>query len=328
MAQDKAFAPNQSASFCLGVDLGSRHLRIGLVDRTGEVLVFRREPYQVVPASPEQNRALADQLLAAVRQVMDEHPGQVAAIGIGFPGLVHQLTHRIIALPNVPSFANLDLYQEFKRVFNLPIAFENSSNAAAFAEMACGVAQGVSDWLYISIGTSVGSGLVLDGKLRRGKSGFAGEIGHININPDGIECACGSTGCLETIASVPNIVRRTRARLQRDSTSSLSRLGNEKITYEDVINAAEQGDDLARMMLERTGHFIGMAVADMINALNLSMVAIGGHPRARPFLVPAITEEARRRAFPASFEDCQIVAARLGEEAGVVGIALLAAKLI
>jgi glucokinase len=331
MAQPEASTEMDSAPILIGVDLGSQHIRAGAVDRTGRLLSFRREPYTATGESEASGRALADQLLAAVTGLIGEQAASlpVAAIGVGFPGLVHQTTHRIVNLPHAPSLVHLDLYQEFERAFGLPVIFENNANAAAFAEMTRGVAQGAPDWLYLSIGAGVGAGLVLDGKLRRGKSGFAGEIGHINIDPDGIECACGSLGCLETMVSAPNIVRRTRIRLHRDSTSSLSRFGEQGVfTYEDIIAAANQGDDLARMMLQRTGSFMGMAVADVINLLNLSLVVIGGHPGARPFLVPAIAEEARRRAFAAVFEDCRILAAELGEEAGVIGAALLAHKSI
>lgn len=328
MAERTTQTESAPGSVLIGVDLGSKHIRIGSVDPSGQVLTFRHEPYSAAGQN-EGGRALADHLLSAVKQMVAEQSAaaRVAAIGVGFPGLVHQTTHRIVKLPNAPSLVNVDLYQEFESAFGLPIAFENNANAAAFAEMTRGVARGVSDWLYLHIGNGVGAGLVLGGQLRRGKSGFAGEIGHLNIDPDGIECACGSLGCLETMVSEPNIVRRTRARLRRDSTSSLSRLGAMGgFTYDDLVAAAEHGDDLAKMMMQRTGHFIGMAVADMINVLNLSMVAVGGAKAARRFLVPAITEEARRRAFAAAFEDCQIVAAELGEEAGVIGAALLANK--
>jgi glucokinase len=331
MAQGEATTETVTSPVCLGVDLGSQYIRIGTVDQTGRLLAFRREPYTAAGDGAESGRALADQLLAAVQRLLNEQSAAlpITAIGVGFPGLVHQTTHRIVKLPHAPSLVNLNLYQEFEGAFRLPVTFENNTNAAAFAEISRGVARGVSDCLYLGIGTGIGAGLVLDGKLRRGKSGFAGEIGHINIDPDGIECACGSFGCLETMASAPNIVRRTRARLQRDSTSSLSHLGAQhQFTYEDIITAAHSGDDLARLMMKRTGHFIGMAVADVINLLNLSMVVIGGAPAARPFLVPAITEEASRRAFAAAFEDCQIVAGELGEEAGVIGAALLASKAV
>ncbi len=316
-------------SVLLGVYLSSRLIRIGTVSHEGQVLSFRRENYLAQSGQPESGSTLAEHLRALVRQVVSEQAetAPVAAIGVGLPGLVNHGTRRIVSVTNAPSLVDVDLFQEFAREFLMPIAFDNNANASAYAEMHGGVTQGVSDWLYLSIGTGVGSGLVLDGKLRRGKSGYAGEVGHINIDPDGEECACGSFGCLETKASAPSIVQRTLDRLRRDATSSLSRFG-EDLTYEQIIEAAQQGDDLARLMVQRTGHFIGMAVADMINVLNLSMVVVGGAPAARPFLVEAIIEEARRRAFAPAFEDCQIVAAKLGEQAGVIGAALLAGKLL
>ena len=166
----------------------------------------------------------------------------------------------------------------------------------------------------------------MDGKLRRGKSGYAGEIGHMNVDPEGLECSCGSRGCLETICSANNIVRRTHARLERDKTSVLSEFEkhDKDFTYDDIIEAAHNGDDLALLMMNRTGHFIGMVVADMINMLNLSLVVVAGNVAARPLLLPAIADEAQRRSFDEAYSDCEIVAAQLASEAGVLGAAFLA----
>jgi glucokinase-like ROK family protein len=310
----------------LGIDLSSRHIRVGAIDATGKLLHFRREPHELAPGSAETGRVLADKLLATTKNTIAEVSAPVAAIGVGFPGLVNHATHRIVRLPNAPSLADIDLHQEFVAAFGVPIVFENNTNAATIAERKQGIAQGVSDWLYLRIGHGVGAGLVLDSKLRRGKSGYAGEIGHMNIDPEGVECSCGSRGCLETVCSAPNIVRRTRARLERDKTSVLSAFEkrDEDFTYDDIIKAAHEGDELALLMLQRTGHFIGMTVADMINVLNLSMVVIAGNSAARPLLIPAIVEEAKRRSFPETFADCQIVAGQLNSEAGVIGAALLA----
>ncbi|MEP7274648.1 MAG: ROK family protein, partial [Acidobacteriota bacterium] len=312
----------------IGVDLGSASIRTGAVGQDGKLLDFRLES-EVVGAAPAKGREVADHLLASVDKMVSEHSrsAPIAAIGVGFPGLVDHSNHRIINLPNAPGLVGLDLFGEFKNRFGVPVYFENNANAAAYAEMTWGAARGESDWMYLHIGAGIGAGLVLDGKVRRGKSGYAGEIGHINIDPEGIECPCGSFGCLETMASASNIVRRTRDRLRRDATSSLSRLGAMGgFTYDDIVAAAESGDDLAKMMLQRTGVFIGRALAGVINLLNLSMVAVGGAPSARPFLVPAIIEETRRRAFAPAFQDCRIVAAELNGEAGVIGAALLAAR--
>lgn len=322
MAQLLSPLEHSAPSLLLGVDLGGHHLRLGTVDQHGQVLTFRREPY--TPAAQTDARALVEQTLTAIRQMMEEQAANAhfAAIGVAFHGLVVQEAGRVFSLPHLPSVAEIDLRQEFVRAFNLPVHFDNNAVAAAFAEMTLGVARGVNDWLYLHIGANVSAGLVMSGQLQRGKSGLAGAIGQMMIDPE----RSGDAVPLETVVSAENVVRRTRERLKRDNTSSLSRLGAMGgFTYDDIIDAAHGGDDLAKIMLQRTGSFIGVVIADGISLLNLEMVAVGGAPGGRPHLVEAITKEARQRAAAETFADCRIVAAELGAEAGVIGAALLAA---
>lgn len=305
----------------LGLDLGSNHMRIGAVDWSGKVLAFRREPYP--QEATENPRALADQILMVIGQMVEEHSSisPITAIGAAFPGPVNQPAQRVLRLAHLPSLAEIDLHGEFSRAFGMPVHFENNANAAAYAEMTLGVARGVNDWLFLHIAANVGAGLVLGGTLQRGQSGLAGAIGQTSIDPERV----GNAVQLETMVSAENIVRRTRDRLHRDKTSSLSRLGAMGgFTYDDIIAAAHGGDELAKIMLQRTGLFIGMAIADVISLLNLSMIAVGGAPAARQFLVPAIAKEAQQRASEEAFSQCRIVAAELGAEAGVIGAALLA----
>jgi glucokinase len=321
------FSPTESSreafkeTGLLGVDLGGNHIRIGTVETSGRLLAFRREPYS--EQATQSSRALADQILTVSRQMVDEHTSTspVSAIGVAFPGLVNQPTRRVLPMPHLPSLAEIDLHGELLHEFSVPVYFDNNANAAAYAEMAQGIAQSVDDWLYLHIGANVSAGLVLGRRLQRGRSGLAGAIGQVRIDPE----RNGDSVQLETMVSAQNIVRRTRDRLHRDKTSSLSRLGAMGgFTYDDIIEAAHGGDDLARMMLQRTGLFIAMAIADVTSLLNLSMVAVGGAPAARPFLVQAIAGETQQRVSEEAFYDCRIVAAELGAEAGVIGAALLA----
>jgi glucokinase len=172
----------------------------------------------------------------------------------------------------------------------------------------------------------VGGAIILDGRLWRGDSGFAGEFGHITIQPDGAECSCGNRGCLETVASAPNIVRRTQDRLRRDGTSSLSRLGLKRdFEAADVAHAASEGDDFAAMMLERTGRHIGQGLAAVINLLNIERIVLGGViMEAGDLLLEPVIRETKRRAFRPCFESTQIVAASLARDAVTVGSAMLA----
>ncbi len=325
MAQTNA--PQQSSkatnlkSALLGVDLGSNHIRVGTVGPTGEVLAFRREPYS--EQARKNSRALADQILSVSSQMMEEQAATlpVTAVGVAFPGLINQETRRVIEISQFPSLTEIDLHKEFTQTFGVPTHFENNANAAAFAEMSVGAARNVDDWLYLHIGANISAGLVINGRLRHGKSGLAGAIGNMNVYVE----HPGSLIPLQSIASAESVVRRTRERLEKDRTSSLSKLGAMGgFTYDDIITQAHAGDDLAQMMLSRTGTYIAMVIADVINLLNLAMVAIGGAPAARPFLAASIADGVRARAFTAAISDCRVVAAELEVEASVIGAALLA----
>jgi glucokinase len=303
----------------LGVDLGSNHIRLGTVDPAGKLLAFRREPY--TDASREHPRALADHVRAVIQQMIAEQPA-IGAIGVAFPGLVKQMG-QLVDLAQLPSLAAIPLHQELTDAFRVPVYFDCNANAAAHAEHTLGLARGVEDFLYLHIGANVSVGLVLGGRLQHGRSGLAGDLGQMRIYVEHL----GESVPLEAMVSASNIVRRTQARLQRDRTSSLSRLGAMGgFSYDDIIAAAHGGDDLAKMMLQRTGLFIAIALADIISLLNLSLIAVGGAPAARNFLVPAIASEVRERVLDDAFHDCRIAAADIGAEAGVIGAALLAGQ--
>jgi predicted NBD/HSP70 family sugar kinase len=315
---------NPLSTTAIGLDLGKQHLRIGLLNAAGALQHFQRFDYSFDREdAPHNGRVVLDQMLAATKQFIAEqsHRETPRAIGIALPGLIHHQTQRIIKLPYVPALAELDVRGEFAKTFNAEVKLVNNAQAATHAEMQRGRAQGESDWLYLHLGANVSAGLVLGGKLQYGKSGLAGALGEMMIDPE----RTGDFVTLESMVSAENTVRRTQKRLQRDSTSSLSRLGLQRqFNYNDIVEAAEAGDDLARLMLQRTGKFIGLAIAESINLLNLSLIVVGGAPSARPYLVSAIADEARLHTHPALYDDCRIIAAELGAEATVIGAALLA----
>jgi glucokinase len=227
---------------------------------------------------------------------------------------------------DLPAVAHGDLQAELRAATGLPVVLDNDANAGALGEYTVGAGRGSRNMFYVTIGTGIGGALILDGRLWRGVSGFAGEFGHITIDREGEECTCGNVGCLETVASAPNIVRRTHERLLRDSTSSLSRLGLQKsFTAADIAHEARSGDDFALLMIERTGRYIGTAVAAVINLLNVERVVLGGGVMdAGPLILDPIIREAGRRSFQPCFEAAQIVAASLGPDAVPIGAAVLA----
>ena len=300
----------------IGINVSGTQARAALIDQAGELLetkVAEITPKQIIP-----------QLAALVEDLARRGP--VASIGVAIPGLVNRQTDRVIAPRDMPSAMVEDLHAQLMQATGLRVELENDANAAAYGEYKAGAGLGARNMFYMMIGNGIGGAIIVDGKLWTGASGFAGEVGHITIDTEGLECVCGNTGCLETVASAPSIVRRARERLYRDNTSSLSRLAlNKSFTAEDVAHQAKEGDDFALMMIERTGKYIGTGVATVINLLNIERIVLGGGVMdAGSLILNPIIQEAKRRAFQPCFEATQIVAAKLGLDAAPIGAALLA----
>jgi len=294
-----------------------QQLRAALIDGTGKILETRD-----AAISPENTVERA----ATVAADLGSKTGNVLAIGFAIPGLVNRQTDVVSLSPDLPSTIRDGLHSDLMRATGLRVELENDANAAAYGEFKVGAGRESRDMFYMMIGNGIGGAIILDGKLWTGSSGFAGEVGHITIDAEGLECVCGNTGCLETVASAPSIVRRARERLNRDSTSSLSRLGLTKnFTADDVAHQANEGDDFALMMIERTGKYIGTGVASVINLLNIERIVLGGGVMdAGQLILNPIIQEAKRRAFQPCFEATQIVAAKLGRDAITIGAAMLA----
>jgi glucokinase len=308
-------------NYLIGIDLSGQTTRAAIVTSDGEI-IERRE------AALERD-ALVPQVVRMVAELRDK-ASAIAAIGVGVPGLVNRETDRVIFSSDLPALTRGDLQSELIKATGLSVELENDANAAAYGEYKVGTGRGSRDLFYITIGIGIGGALIFDGKLWLGASGFAGEFGHVTIDNDGIECRCGNRGCLETVASAPNIVRRTHERLFRDNTSSLSRLAvNREFTAADIAREAKNGDDFALMMIERTGKYIGSAIASVINVLNIERIVLGGGVmEAGDLILNPIIREAGRRSFQPCFEATQILAAALGADAVAIGAALLAGEAV
>lgn len=308
---------SESTPSFIGIDLSGPSMRAAIVGDDGRISELRE-----LPLAPD---GLVSQVAQAVSELRAVNPN-IAAVGIAVPGLVNRQSDRVISSRDLPASVREDLHSELMQATGLRVEIENDANAAAYGEYKVGAGRNSRDMFYITIGEGIGGALILEGRLWTGASGFAGEVGHITIDTEGIECECGNTGCLETVASGPNIVRRARERLFRDGTSSLSKLGvNKNFTAADVAREANQGDDFALMMIERTGKFIGTGVASVLNLLNIERIVLGGGVMdAGDLILNPIIHEAKRRAFQPCFEATQIVAASLGEDAVLVGAAMLA----
>ena len=307
----------ESESSFIGIELSGSKLRAATVNVEG-VIGERREAQLEVDG-------LVGQVTQLVKD-LGQKASSIQAVGIAIPGLVNRQSDRVVASRDLPGIVRENLHAELMEATGLRFELENDANAAAYGEFKIGAGRGGRDLFYLTIGEGIGGAIIIDGKLWTGASGFAGEVGHITIDTEGSECECGNTGCLETVASAPNIVRRANERLNRDSTSSLSKLAmNKDFTADDMAREAKEGDDFSLMMIERTGKYIGTGVASVINLLNIERIVLGGGVmQAGDLILNPIIQEAKRRAFQPCFEATQILAAVLGEDAATIGAAMLA----
>jgi glucokinase len=238
-------------------------------------------------------------------------------LGIAFPGLVDRGAQRVAFSALVPEHTDVDLVSAIRSETALEVTIENDANAAAFGEYKVGAGRGSRNLFYITLGEGVGGAFIFDGEIWRGAAGFAGEFGYVPIDAEGTK--------LEEVASRENIVRRIRARIHQDNTSSLYNVSEEGITLEAIIKAAKKDDDFAQMMLKRTGTYVGSAVASVINLLNIERIVIGGEiMTAKHLVADAIIQRSKELSFGPSFESTKIVAGKLGENAAAIGAALLA----
>jgi glucokinase len=242
--------------------------------------------------------------------------GFFSRCGIAIPGLIDRASGRVALSANIPQHAEVDLLNELSAATGLNVTIENDANAAAFGEYKVGAGRGSSNVFYATLGEGVGGAFIFNGEIWRGAAGFAGEFGYVPINSEGTR--------LEDVASAANIIRRTRSRFHQDNTSSLNKMGEEAITLEGIIAAAEKEDDFAEMMLVRTGNYVGTAIASVINLLNIERIVIGGEiMKARQLVLDAIIGRARELSFEPSFNSTEIVEGELGGNAAAVGAALL-----
>jgi glucokinase len=250
--------------------------------------------------------------------------GEVRAVGIGLPGIVDHATERLRGVPNLPALAALrdrDLAAEVGARAGAPTFIENDANAAGLAEAWLGAGRGALSLVFLTLGTGVGGAVILRERLWTGRSGYAGEVGHIQLDQGGLPCGCGSRGCMETIVGIAGWSRRAEEKIKTRE----SRLTGQRIDPATIVAAAREGDLVALEVVDETARALGQALGGLINALNPERAVIGGGVAAAgPFLLDRIVRETQRCCWPQAFEDCAFRLAELGGDSGVVGAARVA----
>ncbi len=293
----------------IGVEVSNSTINAVSINENGEIL-------DQISTALIKAEDLAPQIVKFIASLQTRF-GDFVRVGITVPGLVDRETKRVTFSSQNPEHENIDFLGELEKVVKMNIYVENDANAAAYGEYLFGAGRGSQNLFYVTLGSGIGGAFILDGKLWRGASGFAGEFGYIAVNSDGMR--------LEEVASSANIIRRTKTRFHQDPTSSLNEIGEESITIADVVREANNGDDFARLMLERTGTYVGMAIAGVINLLNIEKIIIGGEiMKAGDLVLEGIKTRARELSFSPNYNSTAIVQSQLGEKSAAIGVAMLA----
>jgi glucokinase len=295
----------------VGVEASLTSFTAVSIGPAGEVLESVEEPL-------DGGRQTIPQLVDFINSLR-ERLGGFERLGVAVPGLISRGNMRVAYSARIPEHSGRDLTTQLQDATGARILIENDANAAAFGEYKHGAGRGSANMFYVTLGAGVGGAFIFDGRIWHGSSGFAGEFGYVPISSDGMR--------LEEVASAANIVRRTRSRFHQDSTSSLNRLDENSIGISDIVGAAEREDDFARMMLQRTGEYVGTALASVINLLNIERIVIGGEiMRPGHIVLESVIARARELSFGPSFQNVEIVAAELDPRAAAIGAALLSGE--
>jgi len=309
--------------FFIGVDIGGTNTKGGLVSRDGSIVADKTIPTGAFkPADYTLGQVVA--LIEALIRAADGL-GLVTGVGIGAAGQVDFDEGMYVEGPNVPNWKSIRVASEIEKIIKKPVVLDNDAHLAALGEYTYGAGRGVSNMLMVTIGTGVGGGLILNGQLYRGKRHSAGEFGHTTIRHDGPVCACGRRGCVEAYIGTQAILRRVREKMVLDPSSVLHRIPADAMEPRHVGEAAEQGDAAARKVMQETGAFLGIGLANVANLLNIERAVVGGGVgNAGEWILQAARERIATDALKVPRETLQVVSAMLGNRAGWIGAARLA----
>jgi glucokinase len=311
----------------LGIDLGGTKILTSIINSKGEMLSrdhsltpARKGPEGVIQAI----LASADRALEGASIAID----RVSAVGVGAPGLADPKTGILFTSPNLPGWEDVPLRDIIQEKLKKNTFLINDGNAGALGEYYFGAAKGAAHFVYVTISTGIGGGIVVDGKILNGCKGMAGEIGHMTIADEGPPCHCGNQGCWEALASGTALAKAAQKRIEMGADTTIPSFAEGKIanvTAQTVQAAAEKGDPLANQLILKTAYYFGVGLANLVNIFNPEMIVIGGglSNMGDRLLKPAYGV-AQKRAFNRAYRTVRFVRAALGRNSGVLGAAAFA----
>jgi predicted NBD/HSP70 family sugar kinase len=306
---------DSSAGAAVGIDFGHSHLRVAISDLSSRILAERALPLDTDHAAEEGLDAAAELVIDLLAEAgLDS--SQVIGAGMGLPGPIRQEDGVVGSSAILPGWVGVPAVAEMRRRLDIPILVDNDANLGALAEAAFGAAQDASDLVYLKVASGIGAGLILNGRLYRGSTGLAGELGHVLVDPGGLVCRCGNRGCLETLAATGALIELLR------------RSHGEDVTVSGLLELARQGDLGCRRVIADAGRAIGQAVSVLLNVLNPELLVVGGDlAAAGDLLLDGVRESVAKAALPSAAEAARVVAGVLGDRAQVLGaIALVVSE--
>lgn len=313
---------SETVRFALGIDLGGTNIKAILVDSEGHDLGWESRKTETWEGGPS---AVLDRMADSAEQVLNssgKKPEDILGVGIGFPGPVDRREKRIIWPTNLAGWQDVDLAGEMYKRLGIACSLVNDANAAAYAEAWQGKGRGKQDLVILTLGTGVGGGIVLGGRVWHGHQDTAGEIGHQCLDPEGPLCGCGQKGCLEAYASAPAIIRNAQNIMKEKSLTKIGEMTIDNLTTKGLADCALAGDEFAQELFLTAGHYLGQGIANLINVLNPELVILaGGLAQAGGLILDPVREIVKMKVLDPRAKNTPILLTDLGEKAGALGAA-------
>lgn len=320
MKRSKKLLQSIDGSYAFGVDIGGTKISVTLGNSRGKILAKETLPTRTGRTARRGIQELVQSLLS-LKTSRNKHQ-RLLGIGVGIPGPMNPAKGIVERSPHLSGWEGFPLKSFLEKKLRLPVFITNDANAAAVGEKVFGTGRRVDSFVYLTISTGIGGGIILEGNLLIGSSFAAGEVGHTIIVPGGARCGCGHRGCLEAYASGTAIAGFVREEIRRGRKSKIGKFvrSERRITAETVALAARRGDPLALEAFRRAGYYLGIGLSNLINVLNPEMLILGGSVmKSSSFLWPSMTAAVRQNAWPSLARTCKIVKTRLGDRVGDLG---------
>ena len=315
------------AGYIAGIDMGASHMSIVITNFGADVIVEKEIPFEIAKG-PDFCITQANDLLECLLAETGLSMLHLSAVGIGVPGPIASDAGMVIAPPIMPGWDRFPIRDTLEKLWNKPVSVNNDAELGALGEWAYGAGRGARELAYIKVGTGIGAGLLIGGRVYRGSTGSAGEIGHLTMDNNGPLCTCGNRGCLEAFSGCQAIAQHAINAIRYGKRTQLAQLPQGEVTAKDVATAAQRGDLVAQQVMEEAGEHLGVAIAGLVNIFNPDVIVVGGGvAQIGDLFLEPIRKAVTQRSLPAAADNVRITTALLGRRSSSLGAVVQALSL-